>query len=185
MIFMKALVMGWRSLGSHRLRSTLTALAVTLGVASVVLTVGISNGVGIYCDEYYAGFATQITLSPASPTGTGPARELRESDAAALASDPRTPDVTSALPVLNGTSVARYAGRFVGAQVIASKPEYLCLGHRELADGSMFTARQVRDGAQGRAVRVSPANNASTTSGPIASPREPGLRPVASASEAR
>jgi putative ABC transport system permease protein len=151
-IAVEAMVMAWRSLRAHRVRSSFTALGVTLGVAAVILTVGISDGIHTYCDEYYAGYATQITVSPASPTGTGPARQLRESDVAALTADPRARDVSTAIPVLAGTSVARYEGKFYGAAVIASVPEYLYLGHRELATGSMFTARHLRDGARVTAI---------------------------------
>jgi putative ABC transport system permease protein len=148
----EAIVMAWRSLRAHRVRSSFTALGVTLGIAAVILTVGISDGIHTYCDEYYAGYARQITISPASPTGVAAARPLRESDGAALVSDPRARDISSAIPVLTGTSTARYEGRFYGAAVVGSRPEYLYLGHRELATGAMFTARQVHDGARVAAI---------------------------------
>jgi putative ABC transport system permease protein len=108
--------LGGSALWTQPLRSFLTALGITIGVAAVVLLTSIGAGVNRYILEEFSQFGTNIIgINPGRTTthGTsigifGNTRPLTLDDAAALR---RIPHVEAVVPVLQGNAEIEARGR--------------------------------------------------------------------------
>jgi putative ABC transport system permease protein len=102
---------GLSAVRSNRLRSSLTVLGIMIGIAAVVLTVGLGQGAQNQVKSQINSLGTNLlTVSPGSSTsssgfrqGFGSASTLTETDANALASNTVAPDVKAVAPVKSGT----------------------------------------------------------------------------------
>ena len=105
-----------QSVVAHRLRSTLTALGIGIGVTAVVLLTSIGEGLNTYMVELFTQFGTttiQIQPGKTSTFGFSPGvlnsvRPLSLDDAEALA---RAPHVLASVPVVAGTASVEGRGR--------------------------------------------------------------------------
>src|ERR1700761_7837036 len=93
---------GWNGVRTHRLRSGLTVLGIMIGIAAVILTVGLGEGAqNQVSSEISALGPNLLTVSPGSSTssstgirgGFGTASTLTESNATALGSKVVAPDI--------------------------------------------------------------------------------------------
>ncbi len=92
---------------ANRLRSTLTVVGIMIGIAAVVLTVGLGQGAQNQVKSQINALGTNLlTVSPGSSTsssgfrqGFGSASTLTEADANALTSATVAPDVKAVAPV--------------------------------------------------------------------------------------
>lgn len=107
--------MNWRdtwataggAVGSHRLRSSLTMLGIGIGIAAVILTMGIGQGAKATVRDRINALGTNVlVVSPGSATsssgvrsGFGTSSTLTESDAEALTSRDVAPDIRAVAPV--------------------------------------------------------------------------------------
>ena len=103
------------AIASHRLRYGLTALAIAVGVAAVVLLVSIGEGTRRFIEKQMTQFGTTlIAINPGKlETGGIPGtmssrRKLTLDDARALR---RVPGVTGVVPTAYGSARVRYGGR--------------------------------------------------------------------------
>ncbi len=141
---------GLRAVAGQRLRSVLTALGILIGVAAVILTVGIGLGTRQSVEGRVTALGTNlITVTPGSVTtggvrgGLGTASTLTMADAQALMDRSVAPDVEAVAPV-----VQRSEGMVAGAQnwttpVAGSTPDWLVANNRTVASGTMFTTEDV------------------------------------------
>jgi putative ABC transport system permease protein len=98
---------GMAAVRTNRLRSALTVLGITIGIAAVILTVGLGQGAQDQVKSEINALGTNLlTVSPGSSTsstgfrqGFGSASTLSETDAAALASKTVAPDIKAVAPV--------------------------------------------------------------------------------------
>jgi putative ABC transport system permease protein len=94
---------------AHRMRSFLTALGITVGIASVVLLTSLGQGVHRYVMEEFTQFGTNlVAISPGKTSTTGISgavisnvRPLSLDDSEALS---RIPGVVKAVPVVQGNA---------------------------------------------------------------------------------
>ena len=101
---------------SHRMRSFLTALGITVGVASVVLLTSLGEGVHKFVLSEFTQFGTNlIGITPGKATTTGISgalisnvRPLSIEDAEALK---RIPAVVKAVPVIQGNAPVEFGKR--------------------------------------------------------------------------
>lgn len=101
------------ALRAHRLRYALSALAIAVGIAAVVLMVSIGEGMRMFIVSQVSSFGTTlIAINPgkvetqgAIPAGLGGVRKLTLDDARALQ---RVPGVTGVVPVAYGTALVEY-----------------------------------------------------------------------------
>ena len=92
---------GWDAIRSHRLRSGLTMLGILIGIAAVVLTVGLGLGSQQEVGARISSLGSNLLIvSPGSTTstagvrgGAGSASTLTITDADALASAVAAPDI--------------------------------------------------------------------------------------------
>jgi putative ABC transport system permease protein len=102
---------GLSAVRSNRLRSGLTVLGIMIGIAAVVLTVGLGQGAQNQVKSQINALGTNLlTVSPGSSTsssgfrqGFGSASTLTEADADALGSKTVAPDIKAVAPVKSST----------------------------------------------------------------------------------
>src|SRR3978361_289223 len=101
MNWLETLRTGLEAIRSHRLRSGLTMLGILIGIAAVILTVGLGLGSQQQVGAQISSLGSNLLIvSPGSTTSTagvrggfGSASTLTLDDAAALASKVAAPDV--------------------------------------------------------------------------------------------
>ncbi|MFH0784950.1 MAG: ABC transporter permease [Pseudomonadota bacterium] len=136
---------GLGSLGSNRVRTALMLLAMSIGVAAVVLLTGIGNGARLYIVDKFASLGTNLVIvipgrsetannSPATLVGETP-RDLTLEDAAAVM---RSELVERVAPLNIGELSAVYKGRERRVPVVGSTASFLAIHHLKLAHGSFL-----------------------------------------------
>jgi putative ABC transport system permease protein len=103
---------GLEAVRTHRLRSGLTVLGIMIGIAAVILTVGLGQGAQDQVSSEISALGTNLlTVSPGSSTsaagirgGFGSASTLSEADAAALSSKTDAPDIRAVAPVVSSSA---------------------------------------------------------------------------------
>ncbi|WP_410607071.1 ABC transporter permease [Amycolatopsis sp. lyj-109] len=135
-----------RGLTANKLRSALTTLGITIGVAAVILLVAVGNGASAAIAASIQGLGTNVVnVSPARGGGQGAsARPLTVQDAHALVDPVGAPDVKAASPVVNTTATATYGQTSYDISSVAgTEPAYFTTTNRELAEGQLFTSEDV------------------------------------------
>ena len=96
---------------SHRLRSSLTMLGILIGIAAVILTVGLGEGAQVQVESEINSLGTNLlVVSPGSSTasgvrgGAGSAATLTVNDADALSSHTVAPDIAGVAPSTSRSS---------------------------------------------------------------------------------
>lgn len=138
---------GLTSLGSNRVRTALMLLAMSIGVAAVVLLTGIGNGARLYIVDKFASLGTNLVIvipgrsdtannTPATLVGETP-RDLTLDDAQALM---RSELVQRVAPLNIGELSAVHGGRERQVPVLGSTASFLDIHHLKLAKGSFLPA---------------------------------------------
>jgi putative ABC transport system permease protein len=158
MIGAETLRIAWGGILANKLRSGLTILGMTIGVASVIILIAVGNGSSKAVEERIESLGTNVLLVESGPTRGGALADLRsvggasssavsltKQDAAALQNRSEAPDVKSASPVVNATGVTLVfdgtsyePGTFVG-----SNPSYLAAHGYHVQEGAAFTKADV------------------------------------------
>jgi putative ABC transport system permease protein len=141
-----------RGVAANKLRSSLTILGLTIGVASVIVLIAVGNGSSKAVQSRIEALGSNVllVLRGGSINGSGASnaaqKPLTEADADALNHNPSAPDVKSASPVVNDNptlvsgSVSYSPGQFVG-----TTPPYLAARNYDIAAGSSFTESDVKN----------------------------------------
>ncbi|WP_326945892.1 MULTISPECIES: ABC transporter permease [unclassified Amycolatopsis] len=135
-----------RGLTANKLRSSLTTLGITIGVAAVILLVAVGNGASAAIAASIQGLGTNVVnVSPARGGGQGAsARPLTVQDAHALVDPIGAPDVKAASPVVNTTATATYGQTSYDISTVAgTEPAYFTTTNRDIAEGALFTSEDV------------------------------------------
>ncbi|MCP3868649.1 MAG: ABC transporter permease [Gammaproteobacteria bacterium] len=104
------------SVTAYRMRSFLTALGITVGIASVVLLTSIGEGIQRYTLHEFTQFGTNlIAINPGKSSTLGisgaivnTVRPLSMEDAAALE---RVPGIRAVVPLVQGNAAVEYRGK--------------------------------------------------------------------------
>jgi len=99
----------WTGLMSHRLRTALTVLGITIGIASVIVLIAVGKGSSDAVQESIDALGSStltVSASPSATTTTGATTSvtLEEADVEALEDAERAPAIKSVAPVLNASS---------------------------------------------------------------------------------
>ena len=153
MIGIETLRIAWGGITTNKLRSGLTILGMTIGVASVIVLIAVGNGSSKAVQSQIQSLGTNVLIVQGSGGGlrrfAGPAAansvSLTKQDAQALENKSLAPDVKSASPVVNASSVTLVYGSssFEPSSFIGSTPSYLSAHSYKLAEGSSFTSEDV------------------------------------------
>jgi putative ABC transport system permease protein len=141
----------WNAVRVHALRSALTVLGILIGIAAVILTVGLGLGTQQDVSAQISALGSNLLIvSPGSTTSTtgvrggfGTGSTLTEADATALASKTNSPDI-KAVAAEKSTSLELTAGTTNWTtSVVGVTPTWLSVRARTLAEGTFITAKDV------------------------------------------
>ena len=139
----------------HKLRSMLTALGILIGIAAVVLTVGLGQGAQQQVSKQLSALGGNLLIiSPGSSTsgglrgGFGSASTLTTADADALSSKVAAPNVGGVAPILQSSNQSLVNGSTNWTTtVIGTTPSWLSVRGRTLSSGRFITAAEETKGA--------------------------------------
>jgi putative ABC transport system permease protein len=144
-------------ISANKLRSGLTILGMTIGVAAVILLVAVGNGSQrqVQASIDALGSNVLVVQSQSGPGGPGGFRPggggaggltLTTGDAKALVSAFDAPDVKSAAPVVSANGVSLVAGStsYDPSSFVGTTPAYATTRDYRVASGSMFTNTDVK-----------------------------------------
>jgi macrolide transport system ATP-binding/permease protein len=142
-----------RSLRRNKLRSGLTALGIIIGVASVVAMVAVGNGAQASIEARIAALGQNLLTVFAGSrrslgvnSGLGSASTLTLADAAAIRRE--VADVVAVSPEVSASEQAIANGRNWSTTIAGESPDYLSIRDWKLAEGVMFTDRDVRSASK-------------------------------------
>lgn len=146
----------WSAVRTHVLRSLLTVLGILIGIAAVILTVGLGLGTQQSVSARITSLGSNLLIvTPGSTTsttgargGAGTASTLTQADAAALGSSVDAPDVAAVSPERASQQTLTAAGANWTTTVDGATGVYPQLHGRTLAAGDFFTADDVAGAAR-------------------------------------
>jgi putative ABC transport system permease protein len=152
MIGRQVLRIAWGGISANKLRSSLTMLGMTIGVASVIVLIAVGNGSSQAVQSRIQGLGTNVLeviagggFRGAAQAGSAEPVSLTKQDAEALEDKTLAPDVKSASPVVNATGVTLVHGAASAepSSFVGTAPAYLEARNYKVAEGSSFTAEDV------------------------------------------
>jgi putative ABC transport system permease protein len=161
----------WDAIRNHKLRSMLTSLGILIGIAAVVLTVGLGQGAQQQVSKQLTSLGGNLLIiSPGSSTtggvrgGFGSASTLTMADATALSSPAAAPDISAVAPVLQSSQSLVNGSTNWTTTVVGTTPDWLSVRGRTVSSGRFIDAADETNAA---AVTVLGSDTASELFGPI------------------
>jgi putative ABC transport system permease protein len=144
---------GVNGVRSHRLRSFLTVLGILIGIAGVIIAVGLGEGASTQVtSEINALGSNVLTITPGSTTSStgirealGSASTLTLNDVAALQSPVDAPDVKAVAPITSQSEVLTAGTQTATTSVQGTTPTWLSVRGRTLAQGRFIDYQDVTD----------------------------------------
>jgi putative ABC transport system permease protein len=149
----------FEALRSHRLRSALTMLGILIGIAAVILTVGMGQGAQAQVQSQISKLGSNLlVVTPGSTTsssglrgGRGTSSTLTNADAQALATASVAPDIRAVAPTSTSSQSVTAGATNWTTTVVGTTPSWAQVRSRDLAAGRFITQDDV---AAGQAVAV-------------------------------
>ena len=145
---------GFEAIASHRLRSSLTVLGILIGIAAVILTVGLGEGASSSVTSAINALGTNLLIvTPGSTTtglvrgGFGSASTLTFQDAQDLADRVDCPDIVAVAPQVERETSLVSGNENWTTGVYGSTPAWLSVRGRSIALGSFFTQAEMTEDA--------------------------------------
>jgi putative ABC transport system permease protein len=147
MTWLETLRTGWDAVRSHRLRSGLTMLGILIGIAAVVLTVGLGEGAqGKVKAQINALGSNLLIVSPGSSTSTtgvrggfGSASTLTVDDASALSSPVSAPDIAAVAAITQRSEALTSGSTNWTTTVVGTTSAWLSVRARTVTSGRFLT----------------------------------------------
>jgi len=133
---------------THRMRSALTVLGILIGIAAVILTVGLGIGAQQQVTAQVEALGTNLLIiSPGSTTSTtglrggfGSASTLTQADAQALASPVVAPDIAAVAPTTSSSQSLVAGSSNWTTSVVGTTPSWLSVRARTMSSGTFLTS---------------------------------------------
>jgi putative ABC transport system permease protein len=142
----------WTGLMSHRLRTALTVLGITIGIASVIVLIAVGKGSSDAVQESIDALGSStltVSASPSATTTTGAATsvKLEEADVEALEDGERAPAIKGVAPVLNasGAELVDGSAEAEPSEFVGTTPAYQEAHNYTVQSGQWFTAAEVKE----------------------------------------
>ncbi len=140
---------------SRKMRSGLTMLGILIGVAAVMLTVGLGQGAQqTVASEINSLGSNLLVVTPGSSTsssgvrgGFGSATTLTLSDANLLADQNNCPDISAVAPIMSSSQSVTSATSNWTTSLVGTTPGWLPVRARTVTSGRFFTSQESSDGA--------------------------------------
>ncbi|MEN6558321.1 MAG: ABC transporter permease, partial [Thermoguttaceae bacterium] len=142
------------ALQRNKMRSTLTALGVIIGVAAVIAMTEIGNGSKLALQKTIASMGANNllifpgwALSGSVNLGTGAVQTLKPDDVDAILD--QCPAVAEAAPLVGSRAQIIYGNRnWIPKNIIGTTPAYLNVREWAVQEGNVFTEHDVRSGGK-------------------------------------
>ena len=139
---------GLHAIRAHRLRSGLTMLGILIGIAAVILTVGLGEGASAQIRAQINSLGTNLLIiTPGSATSAGgvngplgSATTLSVQDADALASKVAAPDIAVVAPTSQAPQTLIAGTANWSTNMVGTTPGWLEARARTVAEGRFLTA---------------------------------------------
>ncbi len=146
---------GFEAVRSHRMRSTLTVLGILIGIAAVILTVGLGEGAQQQVTSRISALGTNLlTITPGSSTssvgirgGLGSASTLTMADANALGSRVVAPDIKAVAPIIQASESLTAGTSNWTTTVYGSTVDWLQVRGRSLTEGRFIDSQDLASDA--------------------------------------
>ncbi|MGD0980408.1 MAG: ABC transporter permease [Solirubrobacteraceae bacterium] len=141
---------------ANKLRSGLTILGLTIGVASVIVLIAVGNGSQKAVQASIEALGTNVLLvepgfsfGGSSVTSISAPVSLTTADADAFANKTLAPDVQSAAPSVSASPTLVYDGTsYSPSQFVGTTPAYAGAHDYSVQTGGFFTSAEVKDHAR-------------------------------------
>jgi len=138
---------GIEAIRTHRLRSGLTMLGILIGIAAVILTVGLGEGAQQQVKAQINALGTNLLIiSPGSSTSTsgirggfGSASTLTTADATSLSSKIVAPDIAAVAPTTSSSATLVAGTSNWTTSVVGTTPAWLGVRARTVSSGRFLT----------------------------------------------
>jgi putative ABC transport system permease protein len=166
---------GVNGVRSHRLRSFLTVLGILIGIAGVIVAVGLGEGASSQVtSEINALGSNVLTITPGSSTSStgirqalGTASTLTLADANALSSPVDAPDVKAVAPITSSTEVLTAGSETATTSVQGTTSTWLTVRGRTLAEGRFIDNQDVKDNSAVAVLGATTASELFTRGDPV------------------
>jgi putative ABC transport system permease protein len=153
MSWLESLRTGVNGVRSRGLRSFLTVLGILIGIAGVIVAVGLGEGASSQVtSEINALGSNVLTITPGSSTSSsgirgalGGASTLTMSDASALSSPVSSPDIKAVAAITSSTEVLTAGSQTATTSVQGTTSSWLSVRGRTLAEGRFIGNQDVHD----------------------------------------
>ncbi|MBT9511072.1 MAG: MacB family efflux pump subunit [Acidovorax sp.] len=133
----------WRGMRINRARTGLTLLGIVIGVASVIVMMGVGEGAKQRVVEQMGSMGTTIMYLGAShPREGGPQGEITAEDLEAIA---RLPEIGHVMPVIGDPIPVRHGNVERQVYVFAASEDMPRVHHWKVAQGRYYTAAEDHD----------------------------------------
>ncbi len=152
MIGVQTLRVAWGGIAANKLRSGLTILGMTIGVASVIILIAVGNGSSQAVQSRIQGLGTNVLQVIAGGGFRGGGRSsgaesisLTKQDAEALQNPGLAPEVKSASPVVDASSATMAYGSatVTPTTFVGTTPSYLQARNYKVAEGTGLTSEDI------------------------------------------
>ena len=144
MKLIRYLAVSFDSIFAHKLRAGLTMLGIIIGIAAVLITVGIGSGAAASITERIeANGANLITVSAGASRNSTGGSALTLADAAVLADRDLFPAVATVAPLYSANATLTYGSSDGSYTVVGATPAYAAVRNLELAAGAFLSEEQV------------------------------------------
>ena len=153
MSWLETLRTGVNGVRSHRLRSFLTVLGILIGIAGVIIAVGLGEGASAQVTSEINSLGSNVlTITPGSSTSStgvrqalGSASTLTMSDAEALSSPVDVPDIKAVAPITSQSEVLTGGSQTATTSVQGTTASWLSVRGRSVAQGRFIDNQDVHD----------------------------------------
>jgi len=136
---------------SRRMRSSLTVLGIMIGIAAVILTVGLGEGAQQQVSSEITALGSNLlTISPGSTTsssgirgGFGSASTLTVGDATALSSKTVAPDIAAVAPTTSESESLVAGTTNWTTTVVGTEPSWLTVRGRSMTEGRFIAGHDL------------------------------------------
>jgi putative ABC transport system permease protein len=155
MSWLETMRTGLEAVVTHRLRSSLTILGILIGIAAVILTVGLGEGAQAQVTSEVSSLgANLLIVSPGSTTsgsgvrgGLGSASTLTMGDANALSSKTVAPDIKAVAPTTSRDEELTAGSSNWTTSVVGSNTAWMSVRAQTIAEGRFIAPSDVENRA--------------------------------------
>ena len=152
-MFGTTIILAFREIRRHVLRSFLTTLGIIIGVAAVITTIAIGNGAQQSVAEQIKGLGTNLLLvmpgavnASGLRLGAGTGQRLTEGDAIAIGAE--VPEVLVSAPSVTGTFQAVSGNANWSTRGVGTTAEYLEAREWPVVSGRVFDTSELAGSAK-------------------------------------